>query len=82
MSDKFVFLSQFYVNFRKNDFEYRSIIPLNLIKGTTYQFPWQKLWIILKYIAQLPTYFYEITVIFVNPFSTEIFIFLLIEYVR
>ena len=42
MSDKFVFLNQFYANFRKNDFEYWSIIPLNLIEGTTYQFPWQK----------------------------------------
>ena len=31
---------------------------------------------ILKYIVQLPTYFYEIIVIFVNPFRTEIFIFL------
>ena len=43
MSDKFVFLSQFYADFRKNDFEYWSIIPLNLIEGATYQFPWQKL---------------------------------------
>ena len=38
MSDKFVFLSQFYADFRKNDFEYWSIIPLNLFEGTTYQF--------------------------------------------
>ena len=43
MSDKIVFLSQFYANFRKNDFEYWIIIPLNLIQGTTYQFLWQKL---------------------------------------
>ena len=43
MSDKFVFLSQFYVIFRKNDFEYWSIIGLKLIEGTAYQFPWQKL---------------------------------------
>ena len=37
MSDKFVFLSQFYANFQKNDIEYWSIIPLSLIEGTTYQ---------------------------------------------
>ena len=53
MSEKFVFFSQFYAIFRKNDFEYWSIIPL----------------------VQLPTFFYEIIVIFVNPFCTEIFIF-------
>ena len=29
MSDKIVFLGQFYANFRKNDFEYWSIIPLD-----------------------------------------------------
>ena len=35
---------------------------------------------ILLYIVQLPTYFYEIIVIFVNSFCTEIFIFWLVEY--
>ena len=34
---------------------------------------------ILKYIVQLPTYFYEIIVIFVNPFCTVIFIFFIFQ---
>ena len=34
MSDKFVFFGQFYAIFGKNNFEYWSIIPLNLFEGT------------------------------------------------
>ena len=36
----------------------------------------------LKYIGQLPTYFYEIIVTFVNPVCTEIFVlYILIDWI-